>query len=49
MSNVYAITPEKVSEIAETYLREDDMTLAIIGDRSQISEQVEPYIRGEEE
>jgi hypothetical protein len=25
------------------------MTLAIIGDRSQISEQVEPYIRGEEE
>jgi len=49
VSNVYAITPEKVSEIAETYLREDDMTLAIIGDRSQISEQVEPYIRGEEE
>ena len=47
VSNVYAITPEQVSGIAETYLREEDMTLAIIGDRSQISEQVEPYIRGE--
>lgn len=49
VSNVYAITPQQVSEIAETYLREDDMTLAVIGDRSQISEQVEPYIRGEQE
>lgn len=49
VSNVYAITPEQVSEIAETYLREEDMTLAVIGDRSQISEQVDPYIRGEEE
>lgn len=47
VSNVYAITPEKVSEIAQTYLRRDDMTLAIVGDRSQISEQVDPYIRGE--
>jgi len=49
VSNIYAITPEQVSAIAETYLREEDMTLAVIGDRSQISEQVEPYIRGEEE
>ena len=49
VSNVYAITPQQVSEIAETYLREDDMTLAVIGDRSQISEQVEPYVRGEQE
>ena len=48
VSNVYAITPDQVSEIARTYLREEDMTLAIVGDRSQISEQVEPYIRGED-
>ncbi len=47
VSNVYAITPDQVSEIAGTYLRKEDMTLAIIGDRSQISEQVEPYIKGE--
>ena len=49
VSNVFAVTPEKVSEIATTYLREQDMTLAIVGDRSKISEQVEPYIRGEVE
>ena len=48
VSNVYAITPDQVSAIAKTYLREEDMTLAIVGDRSQISEQVEPYIRGED-
>jgi zinc protease len=48
VSNVYAITPDQVSEIAKTYLREEDMTLAIVGDRSQISEQVEPYIRGDD-
>ena len=48
VSNVFAITPAQVSEIARTYLREEDMTLAIVGDRSQISEQVEPYIRGED-
>ncbi|MDA0679674.1 MAG: pitrilysin family protein [Proteobacteria bacterium] len=49
VSEVYAVTPRQVSEIAQTYLREEDMTLAVIGDRSQVSEQVEPYVRGEEE
>ena len=49
VSNVFAITPEQVSEIAKTYLREEDMTLVVIGDRSMISEQVAPYIEGEEE
>ncbi len=49
VSNVFAITPEQVSEIAQTYLREEDMTLVVIGDRSKISEQVAPYIGDEEE
>jgi len=49
VSNVYEITPEQVSGIAATYLREDDMTLAVIGDRSQISEQVAPFMESEEE
>jgi predicted Zn-dependent peptidase len=49
VSNVFAITPEQVSEIAQTHLREEDMTLVVIGDRSKISEQVAPYIEGEEE
>jgi predicted Zn-dependent peptidase len=49
VSNVFAITPEQVSKIAETYLREEDMTLAVVGDRSQVSEQVAPYIESEAE
>jgi predicted Zn-dependent peptidase len=49
VSNVFAITPEQVSEIAESYLRDEDMTLAVIGDRGQISEQVAPFIESEEE
>ncbi|MCH9003883.1 MAG: insulinase family protein [Proteobacteria bacterium] len=44
VSNVFAITPEQVSEMASTYMREEDMTLAVIGDRGQISEQVAPFI-----
>lgn len=46
VSNVFAITPEQVSRTAATYLRVEDMTLAVIGDRSQISEQVAPFIEG---
>jgi len=49
VSNVFAITPEQVSEIAATYMREEDMTLAVIGDRSQVSEQVAPFIEAAEE
>jgi predicted Zn-dependent peptidase len=44
VSNVYATTPEQISEMATTYLREEDMTLTVIGDRGQISEQVAPFI-----
>lgn len=45
VSNVFAVTPEQVSGIAQRYLREDDMTLVVVGDRSQVSEQVEPWMR----
>lgn len=44
VSNVFAITPQQVSKMAQTYLREDDMTLAVVGDRGQISEQVAPFM-----
>jgi predicted Zn-dependent peptidase len=47
VSNVFAVTPEQVSEIARTYLREEDMTLVIVGDRGRVSEQVAPYVKGE--
>ena len=44
VSSVYAVTPQRVSEIAATYLRDEDMTLVVVGDRAQISEQVAPYL-----
>ena len=49
VSNVFAITPEQVSKIAQTYLREDDMTLAVVGDRGQISEQLAPFMKADAE
>lgn len=50
VSNVFAVTPEQVSGIVREYLREEDMTLVVVGDRSQVSEQVEPWMgRSEEE
>lgn len=49
VSNVFAITPEQVSKMAQTYLREDDMTLAVVGDRGQISEQLAPFMEADAE
>lgn len=40
---------EQDSEMAATYMREEDMTLAVIGDRSQVSEQVAPFLELAEE
>lgn len=44
VSNVFAVTPEQVSEMAREYLRDEDMTLVVVGDRSKVSEQVAPYM-----
>ena len=44
VSEVHSITPEQVSGIARKYLRQEDMTLVVVGDRSQVSEQVAPWI-----
>lgn len=44
VSNVFAVTPEQVSEMAREYLRDEDMTLIVVGDRSQVAEQVAPYM-----
>lgn len=47
VSNVFAITPEQVSEMAKTYMRDEDMTLVVVGDRGRVSEQVAPYVKGD--
>jgi predicted Zn-dependent peptidase len=48
VSEVHSITPEQVSEVAREYLRKEDMTLVVVGDRSQVSEQVAPWIGAKE-
>ena len=49
VSNVFAVTPEEISETAEMYLREEDMTVVVVGDRSQIAEQVAPWLGDDEQ
>jgi predicted Zn-dependent peptidase len=48
VSEVHSITPQQVSEIAREYLRKEDMTLVVVGDRSQVSEQVAPWMGAKE-
>ena len=44
VSKVHALTPEQISATVAKYLRQEDMTLVVVGDRSQISEQVADYM-----
>lgn len=48
VSEVHSVTPEQVSQTAREYLRKDDMTLVVVGDRSKVSEQVAPWIGTED-
>ena len=49
VSSVHALAPENISETARKYLRQDDMTLVIVGDRGRIGESVAPYLGSEED
>ena len=41
--NVHAVTPAEVQRIMRAYLPTERMVIAIVGDRSQILEQLKPY------
>jgi predicted Zn-dependent peptidase len=43
VKNIYAITPEKVQEMAQKYIREEDMTLVVVGDKKKIDNQVRKF------
>lgn len=45
VKNVYAVTPEKVSEVAKKHIREEDMTLVITGDKKKIEAQIQEYAK----
>jgi zinc protease len=42
VKNVHAVTPAEVQRIANTYLKDGEMTIVIVGDRQSIEEQLKP-------
>jgi zinc protease len=43
VKNIYAVTPEMVSELTKKYIRPEDMTLVLVGDKKIIEKQIEEY------
>ena len=43
VKQVYAVTPQKVTEVAKKYLKVDQATIVVVGDRKAIEEQLKPY------
>lgn len=39
VKNIYAVTPEKISQMAKEYLKYEDMTLVLVGDKKEIEKQ----------
>jgi predicted Zn-dependent peptidase len=40
VKNIYAVTPEKVSEITRDYFKYDDMTIVMVGDKKLLEKQI---------
>ena len=40
---VHALTPADITRIAHTYLRPDQMTLVVVGDKAKVASQLVPY------
>lgn len=43
VARVYAVTPAEVTRLAKAYIRPDEATLVVVGDRKAIDEQLKPY------
>ncbi len=43
VKTIYSVTPEQVSELTRTYLRDEDMTIVIAGDKKTVQKQVAPF------
>ena len=43
VKQVYAVTPQQVSEMATKYIADDRATIVVVGDRKVIEEQVKPF------
>ncbi len=43
VKNIYKVTPEKVSEMAQEYFKYEDMTLVLVGDEKQLKDQIKSH------
>ena len=43
VKNVTSVTPADISRVARAYLKDDQFTIVIVGDRKVIEEQIKPY------
>ena len=43
VKKIHAVTPARVSEVARKYLKDDEATIVIVGDRKVIEEQLKPF------
>jgi len=45
VKNMHAITPEKVQEMTKKYIKPENMTLIVVGDKLKIESQIEETIK----
>ena len=43
VQRVFAVTPQKVMDVARKYLQDDTATIVVVGDRKVIEEQLKPF------
>lgn len=43
VKNIYALTPEKVQQMAKEHIRYEDMTLVLVGDKKQLDKQMKAH------
>jgi predicted Zn-dependent peptidase len=43
VKNIYAVTPEKVSQITKDYFKYEDMTLVLVGDKKLLQQQIKTH------
>ena len=47
VARVLAVTPEEVRATTEKYLRDDEMTIVVVGDQKVIEGELEPFAQTE--
>jgi predicted Zn-dependent peptidase len=45
VANMHAVTPEKVQEMTQKYIRPENMTLIVVGDKKKIQDQIQETVQ----